>query len=45
MRGSNPMQFGSVLLRGGTETPAYEYGNVYEVVRRKKEVSPERVER
>ena len=45
MRGSNPMQFGSVLLRVGLKRRHTKYGNVYEVVRRKKEVSPERVER
>ena len=32
MRGSNPMQFGSVQLQAGLNV----YGNVYEVVRRKK---------
>lgn len=45
MRGSNPVQFGSVLLRAGLKRRHTKYGNVYEVVRRKKEVSPERVER
>ena len=45
MHGSNPMQFGSVLLRVGLKRRHTKYGNVYEVVRRKKEVSPERVER
>ena len=45
MRGSNPVQFGSVLLRAGPKRRHTKYGNVYEVVRRKKEVSPERVER
>ena len=43
MRGSNPMQFGSVLLRVGLKRRHTKYGNVYEVVRRKKEVSPERL--
>ena len=36
MRGSNPMQFGSVLLRVGLKRRHTKYGNVYEVVRRKK---------
>ncbi|MCR6504102.1 DUF3874 domain-containing protein [Bacteroides sp. KH365_2] len=45
MRGSNPVQFGSVLLRAGLKRRHTKYGNVYEVVRRKKEVPPERVER
>lgn len=44
MRGGNPMQFGSVLLRAGLKRRHTKYGNVYEVVRRKKDVSPERVE-
>lgn len=36
MRGSNPVQFGSVLLRAGLKRRHTKYGNVYEVVRRKK---------
>jgi len=34
-----------LLLRAGLKRRHTKYGNVYEVVRRKKEVSPERVER
>ena len=36
---------GTMLLRVGLKRRHTKYGNVYEVVRRKKEVSPERVER
>lgn len=42
MRGNNPMQFGSVLLRAGLKRRHTKYGNVYEVVRKEKEVSPEK---
>lgn len=44
MRGSNPMQFGSVLLRAGLKRRHTKYGNV-RGGEKEKEVSPERVER
>lgn len=42
MRGNTPMRFGLVLMQAGLKRRHTKYGNVYEVVRRQKDVSPEK---
>lgn len=42
MRGNTPMRFGLVLVQAGLKRRHTKYGNVYEVVRRQKDVSPEK---